>query len=94
MQEYFKIYKGLQRPLVFKIFKGKYIYWAAGVLIAGVFSAGIVSSMVSSFAGIVTLIGVTIPGLLYTVNKQKLGLYAKNRDHKVYIIRQKYTIRK
>jgi hypothetical protein len=94
MQEHFKIYKGLQRPLVFKIFKGKYIYWAAGVLIAGVLGAGIVSSVVSSFAGIVTLIGITIPGLLYTVNKQKLGLYAKNRDEKVYIIRQKYTIRK
>ena len=29
--EEFAVYKGLQRPLVFKMFKGKFIYYGAAV---------------------------------------------------------------
>ena len=35
MARRFPIYKGLQKPLVFRGFKGKYIYWGLGSLLAG-----------------------------------------------------------
>ena len=90
----YKIYKGLQRPLIFKIFKGKYIYWAGGSMVVGVIGAGIASTLFGSLTGIITLIGITIPLLLYTVNKQKSGIYSKTRNNKIYVIQQKYSLKK
>ena len=84
------LYKGLQRPLIFKTFKGKFIYWAAGSLAAAVFGAGIVSSAVNSFAGVVTMVLIGVPALLYTVKEQKKGLYRKKRDEGYFIIQQTF----
>ena len=94
MVESFKIYKGLQRPLVFKLFKGKYIYWAAGCIASGVLLGGLASSIFSSFIGIVTMIGVTVPGMLYTIAKQKKGMFNKKKEDKIFIVKPTYKIRK
>lgn len=93
MEEKHRLYKGLQRPLVFKTFKGKFIFWAAGSLAAAVFGAGIVSSVVNSFAGIVTLVLIAIPSLLYTISEQKKGLYRKKRDEGIFIIQQTFRFK-
>lgn len=87
------LYKGLQRPLIFKTFKGKFIYWAAASLAAAVFGAGIVSSVVNSFAGILTLVLISIPSLLYTIKEQKKGLFRKKRDEGYFIIQQKFRFK-
>jgi len=82
----YKIYKGLQRPLVFKIFKGKYIYWALGSIVAGVITGGAASMMISSIAGAITMVVVAIPLLFFTISKQKEGLYTKTKDDCIYMI--------
>lgn len=90
----YALYKGLQRPLVFKFFKGKFIYWALGSIVAGIITGGIISAAVSAFAGIVTLISVSLPLLLYTISKQKKGLHDKRKENFIYIITPKNKIRK
>ena len=83
--EEFAIYKGLQRPLVFKMFKGKFIYYAAGVLVAGIIIAGLVTAVVSSIVGLIVLFVVTVPGLLYVIHRQKEGLHNKKRARGIYL---------
>lgn len=83
--EEFAIYKGLQRPLVFKMFKGKFIYYAAGVLVAGIIIAGLITAIISSIAGLIALFVLTVPGLLYVINKQKEGLHNKRRERAIFI---------
>lgn len=83
--EEFAIYKGLQRPLVFKMFKGKFIYYGAGVLVAGIIIAGLITAIFSSIVGLVILFVTTVPGLLYVMNKQKEGLYNKKRERTIFI---------
>ena len=83
--EEFAIYKGLQRPLVFKMFKGKFIYYAAGVLVSGIIIAGLTTAIISSIVGLVVLFAITVPGLLYVINKQKEGLHGKSREKAIFI---------
>ena len=83
--EKFAIYKGLQRPLVFKMFKGKFIYYAAGVLVTGIIIAGLITAIISSIVGLIVLFMVTVPGLLYVINKQKDGLQDKRREKAIFI---------
>lgn len=88
----YAIYKGLQRPLVFKVFKGRFIYLALGALVGGI-TAGIVASVViGAIAGLVAMAIVAIPLLMVTIEKQKQGLYEKRRDEAVFIIPSKHTI--
>ena len=88
----YKIYKGLQRPLVFKIFKGKYIYWALGSIVAGVIVGGAVSMIISSIAGAIAMVMVAIPLMLYTISRQKEGLYSKTKEDCIYMIPSKTKI--
>jgi len=89
--EEFAIYKGLQRPLVFKMFKGRFIYYAAGVLIAGIIIAGLITAIISSIAGLIVLFMLTVPGLLYVINKQKEGLNNKKREKAIFIHKPGFT---
>jgi len=89
--EEFAIYKGLQRPLVFKMFKGRFIYYAAGVLVAGIIIAGLITAIISSIAGLIVLFMLTVPGLLYVINKQKEGLNNKKREKAIFIHKRGFT---
>jgi hypothetical protein len=89
----YALYKGLQRPLIFKFFKGKFIYWALGSLVTGIITGGIMSALVSAFAGLACLLGVSLPLLFYTISKQKQGLHSKARDTSIYMISPKHRIR-
>jgi hypothetical protein len=83
--EQFAIYKGLQRPLVFKMFKGKFIYYAAIVLVTGVIIAGLITAIISSIVGLIVLFMVTVPGLLFVINKQKDGLHDKKTEKAIFM---------
>lgn len=87
----FPLYKGLQRPLVFKFFRGRFIYWALGSVVAGILGGGIASAVVGSLAGLLTLLGVSIPLLLYTVHTQAQGLHRKRRDRHVCVFAPRHT---
>ena len=86
MAKRFAVYKGLQKPLVFKGFQGKFIYWGVGILLGGLVLGALTMSLVNMWLGATLLIGSIVGGLLYTAHKQKGGLYNKTRNNKIYIL--------
>ncbi len=81
----YPVFKGLQRPLEFLGFQGRYIYWAAGTagggilgFIIGYVSAGFIVALVivvviMSFGGISILI------------KQRKGLHSKSSEKGIFV---------
>lgn len=85
MARKFPIYKGLQKPLQFRGFKGKYIYWGVGSLLAGLVLGALTMSLFNLWLGAVVLIGSIVGGLLYIAARQKKGLHSKASTHSVYV---------
>ncbi|WP_183573800.1 plasmid transfer protein [Mucilaginibacter sp. X5P1] len=85
MAKRFAVYKGLQKPLVFKGFQGKYIYWGVGILLGGLVLGALTMSLVNMWLGAVVLAGSITGGLLYLAGKQKKGLHNKSRSRMVLI---------
>ncbi|MCA5006144.1 DUF4133 domain-containing protein [Sphingobacterium sp. WQ 366] len=91
----FSIYKGLQKPLVYRGFKGKFIGWGIGSLIAGIVAGGLIGALSSMyFGGFITLISIAA-GISYTFHRQKSGLHDKARAKGVFIhpinLKKKYA---
>ena len=82
----YKLYKGLQRPLVFKMFKGRYIYWAGSALVITIALAIIISATIGSLFGLITLAVLGGGSLMYVINKQKSGLYKKTTSNATFIM--------
>ncbi|MES2872256.1 MAG: DUF4133 domain-containing protein [Daejeonella sp.] len=81
----FSIYKGLQKPLVYKGFKGKFIAWGIGSLALGLVSGGLLGALTNMYlGGIVTILSIA-GGLSYTFFQQKNGLHSKTRHKGVFI---------
>lgn len=88
MQERFTIYKGLQKPLVFKGMQGRFIYLTMGMVV-GLFILGVITYLI--FGGVPALVTVgiiAIIGGLYLANEQAKGLYPKKRDKKLIQIKK------
>ena len=86
----YALYKGLQRPLIFKSFKGKFIYWAMGSLLAGIIIGGLVAALISSFIGILLMVVISVALLFMTIQKQKQGLYVKKVQDNFFMIPPKH----
>jgi hypothetical protein len=86
MAKKFPVYKGLQKPLIFKGFKGKFIYWGIASLLTGLILGALTMSLVSMWLGLVILTGCIVGGLLFTAYKQKGGLHTKSRTSNIYIL--------
>jgi len=86
MARRYAVYKGLQKPLIFKGFKGKYIYWGLGFLLAGLVLGALTMSLINMWLGALVLISCIVGGLLFTAGKQKGGLHAKNRQTGIHIL--------
>ncbi|NCD68286.1 plasmid transfer protein [Mucilaginibacter agri] len=86
MARKYAVYKGLQKPLIFKGFKGKYIYWGLGFLLAGLVFGALTMSLINMWLGAIVLIGSVVGGLLFTAGKQKGGLHAKGRNSNILIL--------
>lgn len=81
----FSIYKGLQKPLVYRGFKGKFIGWGIGSLALGLVGGGLTGALTSMYlGGLVTILAIA-GGLTYTFHRQKGGLNDKSRHKGVYI---------
>ena len=76
----FKVYKGLQRPLVFKNLKGKFIGWGAAALITSFLLCVLVGNLVGVLFGMVTLI--------FILYKQSQGLHSRDSGAGYYIVRR------
>ncbi|WP_214070047.1 DUF4133 domain-containing protein [Mucilaginibacter sp. dw_454] len=81
----YAVYKGLQRPLTFKGFKGKYIYWGLGSVLAGLVLGSVTMAMVNMWLGAIVLVGFIVGGLVFIASKQKGGLHAKARHTGIYV---------
>ena len=86
MARRYAVYKGLQKPLIFKGFKGKFIYWGLASILAGLVCGALTMSLVNMWLGAIVLVGCMIGGLFYTAGKQKGGLHDKSRAKSIYIL--------
>lgn len=90
----FYLYKGLKKPLVFFGLKGKYIFYAVGVI-----GVGVVTSLALSKIGLIGSLlglGITAGGVYLIFKRQdKRGLYDKTRnENQIYIFPKKISQRK
>jgi hypothetical protein len=82
----FNVYKGLQKPLVFKGFKGKFIYWGIASVVSSLIIGGVVGTLVNGILGAVAMIICIIVGYLLTAIQQKKGLHNKSRSRGIFIV--------
>lgn len=93
MAKRFPIYKGLQKPLIYKGFQGKFIGWGIGSLVTGVVLGGLIGSLTHMYLGGIITITIIVGGLLYTSQEQKKGLHNKTRYEGVFLIELNFKIR-
>jgi hypothetical protein len=86
MARKFAVYKGLQKPLIFKGFKGKFIYWGIASLLTGLVAGALVMSLINMWLGALVLVGCITGGLVYTASRQKGGLHTKSRITNILIL--------
>ncbi len=85
----YKVYRGLQRPLVLYMFKGRYIYTGVASLFGGLVATLAVLSQTELVWGLLTLCLVAGGGLTYTALGQRQGLHHKTRQQGIYLIETK-----
>ena len=90
----YQIYKGLQSPLVFKGFKGKFIYLGVAVILGSFVLAIILINLVDYVTGFIAMAVLLILGLLKLAQEQKKGLHNKKRENGIYIVNPKYIFKK
>jgi len=84
MRQY-PVYKGLQSPLSFRGFRGKFIAWGAACVALSLLLAGVLGASLGMFLGCSSLV-VSLPASLYFIsNRQKNGLHSKTRYKGIYI---------
>lgn len=81
----FQVYKGLQRPLTYKGFKGRFIYWGLGILLFSLVAGALVIATVNIYVGAVMMIGLIMGGFFWLATRQKKGLHDKNRLSGIFI---------
>ena len=87
--QYYPIYKGLQKPLEYRGFKGKFIYWGVGSLVGGLVLGGLIGALTNMVLGTVATLALIAGGIAYTMHRQKDGLHDKARHTGVCIHRTK-----
>jgi hypothetical protein len=83
-----EVFKGLQKPLVFHSFKGKFIYWGAGFAVMSLVNAIVLNFIGGYLLGGAGMLLTLFGGLYFTAQRQKRGLHNKTNSKGVYIIRR------
>ena len=81
----YPVFKGLQKPLEFMGFQGRYIYWAAGTVGGAIVGFIIAYCLVGFVVGLVVLVVAISAGADLIFLKQRKGLHTKKSDQGVYI---------
>ncbi|MFD1771354.1 plasmid transfer protein [Sphingobacterium suaedae] len=92
-QPYYPVYKGLQKPLVYKGFKGRFIFWGAGAVVSGLIFGGLIGAITNMYIGALMIVCIIPLGLFYTLTRQKAGLHNKTIHRGVFIHPINLTIR-
>lgn len=81
----YQVYKGAQKPIEFKGFKGKFIYQGLGGGFLILIICGVIMSKASAIYGAISLF-TFLPGwLFYLAQKQKKGLANKKKTVAIII---------
>jgi hypothetical protein len=89
MERTYNVYKGLQKPLVYKGFAGKFIYWGIASLLSGLVLGALSMALFSMMLGLIVLVSCVGGGLYYTASRQKKGLHRKTRSSGHYLFSSK-----
>ena len=81
----YPLFKGLQKPLEFMGFQGRYIYWAAGTAGGAIVGFIIAYCLLGFVVGLVVLVFAISTGAALIFLKQRKGLHTKKSDQGVYI---------
>jgi hypothetical protein len=81
----YAIYKGLQKPLIYRGFKGKFIGWGIASLIAGLITGGLLGALSNRYLGALLTVVCIASGLTFTFSRQKKGLHTKRRHPGIFI---------
>lgn len=81
----YPVFKGLQKPLEFMGFQGRYIYWAAGTVGGAIVGFIIAYCLVGFVVGLAVLVVAISAGAVLIFIKQRKGLHTKKSDQGVYI---------
>lgn len=92
--KHYIMYKGLERPLCFKGFKGKFIYIGVGSLLGGLIGGMVVMATAGTLPGIIVMITLIGGGLTFTGIQQKKGLSDKTKQFGIVVIESHYEKRK
>ena len=79
------MFKGLQKPLEFMGFQGRYITWAAATVGGGILSFIIVYCILGFVVGLIVLTVTLCTGAALIFFKQRKGLHTKKEEHGVFI---------
>ena len=81
----YPVFKGLQKPLEFMGFQGRYIYWAAGTVGGAIVGFIIAYCLVGFVVGLAVLVVAISAGAALIFLKQRKGLHTKKSDQGVYV---------
>jgi hypothetical protein len=87
----FEVYKGLQKPLVFKSYKGRFIYWMAGGLFGSFILCCILCVLIGYIAGGIALFAGAAAVVTYVNIKQKNGIHSRTKFKGVVFIRPSFN---
>lgn len=71
--------------MVYKGFKGKFIYWGVALLLTSLVMGALTMALVNMYVGAVLMVGMIISGFFYIGGRQKKGLHDKTRSSGVFI---------
>lgn len=63
--------------MVYKGFKGKFIYWAVGLLLSALVIGALTMAIINMYLGAAVMAGIIISGFFYIGARQKKGLHDK-----------------
>lgn len=81
----YPVFKGLQRPLEFMGFQGRYIFWAAGTAGGGIVGFIIGYVAFGFIVGLVVVTAILGFGGVTIFLKQRRGLHSKKEDKGIFI---------
>ncbi len=81
----YPMFKGLQKPLEFMGFQGRYITWAASAVGGAILGFIIVYCVIGFVAGLIVLVASLGIGAALIFFKQRKGLHTKKEEHGVFV---------
>lgn len=86
MEDFYPIFKGLQKPLEFMGIRGRFLTFAALAIGMAFIGFIIFSIALGKLAGFIAMIVFALIGLAIIYIRQRKGLHSKRRDHGIYIV--------